>query len=600
MSTGKRDKYKPVTLLSSPERPVDPGHPISPSSRPTLDYTHSLSLSECSSSSSFLSQHQEDSEEPRVAVTLADKSSPVKVVRHDVSSSSQTKTSSGVLKVVQYGNNTSLDDKNEGVNFEDENFHVHSPPAFLQNQPAFIDDDNYYRFSTNFVSPPLRKTSANPHSRGAVVQVRSSSDDVTSTTTMETAGDLTELTALMESVNAELGSKKTRIDATKQEERKATKKELFADSGTVDQSMSLAASKQQPYHSESATVKKKTTHKKGRGVVASRYMDPVKTTKPVTGVKATRPAESKTRKSTVAGKDQRRSLREHSPNVRQQLVLDHTLPTPGTFYSSAMVSSTPANEELQGMPSDIRAAADDGSFIASYNAPTTSTSTHGKYRKVPHHHHGSMAAAAATTDKQKRQEYEALRCRALQWAYLDVMTQKLFKQQEEQAKAELHEMYSGLVKKMEENAELQRSIDRIEHQMTVDSALHAQQQGLGAVVAHLPEFEPQYRMMVQSLDNTRHHMKTNEVVVPPEDELLAKLARSQELMEKINAVIAPKMPEVATMAETVKELEHVAAETEKENLNLQNMTKELEDLQLQEISLRYHIEQLKQSYNITV
>ena len=50
---------------------------------------------------------------------------------------------------------------------------------------------------------------------------------------METAGDLTELTALMESVNAELGSKKTRIDATKQEERKATKKELFADSGKL-------------------------------------------------------------------------------------------------------------------------------------------------------------------------------------------------------------------------------------------------------------------------------------------------------------------------------------------------------------------------------
>ena len=143
-----------------------------------------------------------------------------------------------------------------------------------------------------------------------------------------------------------------------------------------------------------------------------------------------------------------------------------------------------------------------------YVAPTTSTSTHGKYRKVsnsvhsvvtavpfygpyivilmqvPHHHHGSMAAATATTDKQKRQEYEALRCRALQWAYLDVMTQKLFKQQEEQAKAELHEMYSGLVKKMEENAELQRSIDRIEHQMTVDSALHAQVGKLSTAVNH--------------------------------------------------------------------------------------------------------------------
>ena len=43
-----------------------------------------------------------------------------------------------------------------------------------------------------------------------------------------------------------------------------------------------------------------------------------------------------------------------------------------------------------------------------------------------------------------------------------------------------------------------------------------QQQGLGAVVAHLPEMEPQYRMMVQSLDNTRHHMKTSELVVPSE------------------------------------------------------------------------------------
>ena len=42
-------------------RPVDPIHQpaaVSPSSKPTLDYTHSLSLSECSSSSSFLSQQQ--------------------------------------------------------------------------------------------------------------------------------------------------------------------------------------------------------------------------------------------------------------------------------------------------------------------------------------------------------------------------------------------------------------------------------------------------------------------------------------------------------------------------------------------------------------
>jgi len=48
---------------------------------------------------------------------------------------------------------------------------------------------------------------------------------------METAGDMTELTALMESVNTELGNKKTGVDITKQEERRAAKKGLFADSG---------------------------------------------------------------------------------------------------------------------------------------------------------------------------------------------------------------------------------------------------------------------------------------------------------------------------------------------------------------------------------
>jgi len=112
---------------------------------------------------------QGDSEEPRISVTITDRSSPVKVVRHDVGSSSQTKTSTGVLKVVQCGDNTSLDDK-----IDDESFHVSGPPpAFLQDQPAFINDndDNYCRFSTNFISPPLRRVPSQPHGRGTGIQV---------------------------------------------------------------------------------------------------------------------------------------------------------------------------------------------------------------------------------------------------------------------------------------------------------------------------------------------------------------------------------------------------------------------------------------------
>ena len=36
------------------------------------------------------------------------------------------------------------------------------------------------------------------------------------------------------------------------------------------------------------------------------------------------------------------------------------------------------------------------------------------------------------------------------------------------------------------------------------------------MAAHLPEVEPQYKNMAQSLDNTRHLMKTDELIVPSE------------------------------------------------------------------------------------
>ena len=51
---------------------------------------------------------------------------------------------------------------------------------------------------------------------------------------------------------------------------------------------------------------------------------------------------------------------------------------------------------------------------------------------------------------------------------------KAFKQQEEQAKAEIHQLHSSLMKKMEENKALENEIASIEHQMAVDATLHSQ------------------------------------------------------------------------------------------------------------------------------
>ena len=68
----------------------------------------------------------------------------------------------------------------------------------------------------------------------------------------------------------------------------------------------------------------------------------------------------------------------------------------------------------------------------------------------------------------------SLRCCALQWAYLDAMTTKAFKQQEEQCEAQIYQLHSSLMKSMEENKALENEIASIEHQMAVDATLHSQ------------------------------------------------------------------------------------------------------------------------------
>ena len=176
--------------------------------------------------------------------------SPFKVVRHDISDSVQTRTSSGVMTVVQ-STNTSADQtiekQDETVLNVDDDSSFHTPTASTFNDK--FDDDTHYRFSTNFVTPPLRrgrkltskpfeaqdlctvvkeKTTALHVGKLKQQDIQSSlSDDVTSATTLESSStSLTELATLMQSVSNELGqmSVTTTSKQEKQMKRKKQKK----------------------------------------------------------------------------------------------------------------------------------------------------------------------------------------------------------------------------------------------------------------------------------------------------------------------------------------------------------------------------------------
>ena len=94
--------------------------------------------------------------EPKAAITVAN-TSPVKVVRHDISDSVQTRSSSGIVRVVQSasaGANETIEDLDETVvKLDDESWHNAATFSFNDN----FDDNATGRFTTNFVTPPLKQ-----------------------------------------------------------------------------------------------------------------------------------------------------------------------------------------------------------------------------------------------------------------------------------------------------------------------------------------------------------------------------------------------------------------------------------------------------------
>ena len=183
--------------------------------------------------------------------------SPVKVVRHDVTDSVQTRGSGGVMTVVQSVNTTTdqtTEKQDETVLNMDDDQSFHTPTPFTFNDKF---DDANYRFSTNFVTPPLRrvkKSTSKPFEaqdpstvvkgktsrshmgkskqRGSqsanddIAAIPSVSDDVTSATTVESQSastSLTELATLMQSVSNELGQMS--VTGTSKQEKQMKKKQ---------------------------------------------------------------------------------------------------------------------------------------------------------------------------------------------------------------------------------------------------------------------------------------------------------------------------------------------------------------------------------------
>lgn len=221
----------------------------------------------------------------------------------------------------------------------------------------------------------------------------------------------------------------------------------------------------------------------------------------------------------------------------------------------AVTTSTPAaiiNTSSVSVGTPHLSAIHDGSFISGIDQ-----------------HDGTFSDSAVKPPKLKAQsvsdwELEVWTARLLHASYVDIMSWRSLKQQEEQACIQLCTLWRSCDEQKKNNLELKKSIIREEHLMLLDRALHTQLQGLEPVCGQLSQVEHCYRSLHKALDSTQHEVALEGFVPVTEDQIQEELNMSEALLGDILAIVGGKIPKVVSLAGTTKALFRTLESEQKE------------------------------------
>ncbi|KAL3864390.1 hypothetical protein ACJMK2_006077 [Sinanodonta woodiana] len=179
----------------------------------------------------------------------------------------------------------------------------------------------------------------------------------------------------------------------------------------------------------------------------------------------------------------------------------------------------------------------------------------------------------------------------LQWLFLYTKGKKCQQEQEKQAMTQIAALHEEVEKMRKVKAERLQHLAQLRHLNMLDELIDIQRQGLGPVVANLPQLQKNYSDLAHALDTTRHQIRTKGVYIPDNEEeflgtLETALAESEHLLGQISVLSRQKSPKVTAMATGLETLEKDVENMTQELKRSQELILATEKLHMEENSLK--------------
>ena len=134
--------------------------------------------------------------------------------------------------------------------------------------------------------------------------------------------------------------------------------------------------------------------------------------------------------------------------------------------------------------------------------------------------------------------------RYLQWQFLLGRAQQAFRNQQDQACAQLNSLWQLTQERCQEVAQLEMDVARLRNMTVLDEVLDKTGPELTPLVANLPAVSSDFGQMATALDGTRHQLPVTDIYLPPggdpareamEERMTATLTKAERILSEINA-----------------------------------------------------------------
>ncbi|XP_041369212.1 uncharacterized protein LOC121383323 isoform X2 [Gigantopelta aegis] len=207
---------------------------------------------------------------------------------------------------------------------------------------------------------------------------------------------------------------------------------------------------------------------------------------------------------------------------------------------------------------------------------------------------GSAQKAPKKTDQPVSvRTLKLLYARYLQSLFLDSQAKMSFKTQEKQEMAEMLELWEAVEEKKKQVYTLRKEITRLKHNILLDEQLELQAAALEPIVCNLPRLCGEHKSLADSLDTTRHQIRTKGIYIPDDEDRYqamfeSALLESEHLLGELSVMTRTATPHTTKTATALQAMESALTAECKEIARCNELVSAIQTLSTEENSLKIH------------